>query len=181
MHHLCTSISSDGVFIAFEAYTATIPAWMYVYIQALNTLSSARFGLLSHLSGVNFWNSRHSLQLSDSSAWGIFETHFTTQTILYLWCNVNTAAHKTDAVITLSFRRFVPRTEITSPRSGMPTDDRTVGKEQQICYQWQRAVMDFRTAGKSTPQRAADSLKGLATWLMHNLHITADINTWTWK
>lgn len=155
--------------------------YIYKYIHALNTLSSAHFELLSHLPGVNFWNSRHSPQLSDSSAWGIFETHFTTQTILYLWCNVNTAAHKTDAVITLSFRRFVPRTEITSPRSGMPTDDRTVGKEQQICYQWQRAVMDFRTAGKSTTQRAADSLKGLATWLMHNIHITADINTGTWK
>lgn len=41
------------------------------------------------------------------------------------------------------FAVFVPRTEITLPRSGMPTDDRTVGKEQRICYQWQRAVMDF--------------------------------------
>lgn len=106
------------------------------------------YAWLSNAAGVNLWNSLHSPQLSDSSAWGVFETHFTTQTIWYLRCNVNTAAHKTDAVITLSFHCLLPLGGVSSrwPDPGMSTDDRTVGKEQRICYQWQRAVMDFRPA-----------------------------------
>lgn len=109
-HIHCAFISSDSD-LRLKANTA----WRHIYSYIKHSL--AHFKLLSNPPGVNFWNPRHSLLLSDSSAWGIFETHFTTQTIWYLWCNVNAAAHKTDVVIICSFHCFVALGE---PRSRRP-------------------------------------------------------------
>lgn len=115
---------------------------------------------------------------------GSFQTHqlevslrHTSQHKQFGTCDVTSIQPRTRQMPSLlcRFAVLVPRAEITSPRSGMPTDDRTVGKEQRICYQWQRAVMDF---SRKNPQHGR---KGLATRSLHNIHITADINTRSWE
>ena len=79
-----------------------------------------------------------------------------------------------------TFRTSWRTSEILLPRTRMSTNDRTVGKEQQICYHWQKAVMDIRagehpqhnslqTGYRSKHTVAAEGVtKDLNTCLIHD-------------
>lgn len=58
-----------------------------------------------------------------------------------------------------TFRSSWRTSEILLPCTRMSTNDRTVGKEQQICYHWQRAVMDSRAGEHPQHNRLQTVLK----------------------
>lgn len=58
-----------------------------------------------------------------------------------------------------TFHTSLRTSEILLPCTSMSTNDRTVGKEQQICYHWQKAVMDLRAGEHPQHNRLQTVLK----------------------
>lgn len=58
-----------------------------------------------------------------------------------------------------TFRSSWRTSEILLPCTRMSTNDRIVGKEQQICYHWQKAVMDSRAGEHPQNSRLRTVLK----------------------
>lgn len=83
-------------------------------------------------------------------------THFTTQTIwhLLMLCQYVGAQDGCCYYFVIStFRRET--SEISLPCAGMSTNDRTVGKEQQICYRLTESRDGLESGGASAAQLAA--------------------------
>lgn len=87
------------------------------------------------------WSHKHEVSLRHTSQHKQFGT-----------CDVmSIPPHTRRMLLLLCHFNISQRTsEISLPCTRMSTNDRTVGKEQQICYRWQRAMMDLR--GVEHPQ-----------------------------
>lgn len=78
------------------------------------------------------------------------------------WCYVNTSAHKTDVVITLSFQHFAEKPQWSRcrvPECQLMTGQ--LGKSSKFVTEWQRAVMDWRAAEHPQHSWLPDTLSGL--------------------
>lgn len=80
------------------------------------------------------------------------------------WCYVNTSAHKTDVVITLSFQHLAEKPQRF--RCRVPECQLMTGqleKSSKFVTDWQRAVMDWRVAEHPQHSWLQDALSGLTT------------------
>lgn len=90
--------------------------------------------------------------LTQSGAWRVISLrylrdtlHNTNNLVPVMLCQYHWTQDRCCYYFVIStFRTSWRTSEILLPCTRMSTNDRTVGKEQRICYHWQKAVMDSR-------------------------------------